>query len=253
MRFCKPLFWVLFSGGMAVVSVARADVFEIFSVLQQYGTQKQSAIKVLTSQVSTAATMQMNADIALAQGSIASKALLSTTSEQIEIYRRYSALTGQGAQVCDAVNQRNDVDGIASARSAYAFTQPVNGGRAAVPRDRYESARLDKRLDAYCSADEHNLGLCKSRFDGMAAASTNYNKIVVADQFTGKQLKAVEDFVANLVPPPLPVQRASDCDVRCQMSRARAMRVDALASMVAAPMTASLSSRIGQKTFAEKK
>lgn len=238
---------------MNATSVARADVFDIFTVLQQYGTQKQSSIKVLTSQVATAATAQMNADIALAQGSVASKALLSTASDQVEIYRKYSALTGQGAQVCDAVNQRNDLDDIARARDGYAFMQQSKGGRAAVPQDRYESARLDKRLDAYCSADEHNLGICKSRFDGMAVASTNYNKVVIADQFTTKQLKAAEDFVANLVPPPLPARRASDCDARCQGLRARAMRVDALASMVAAPMAASLSSRIGQKTFAEKK
>ncbi len=237
---------------LCVAGVARADVFEIFTILQQYGTQKLSAAKVATAQVSLAATAQINADIALAQGAMAGRALLAMTTEQIESYRNYSVLTGQGAQVCDAVNQRNDVDDIARARGAYLFSNPKDGGRAALPRDRYDAAMLEKRLDAYCSADEHNLGLCRSRFDGMNSASTSYTKIVLADQFTGKQAKAAQDFIANLVPPPLPLQRAGDCDPGCQTQRVRAMRVDALASMVAFPMAASLSSHIGQKTFVEK-
>lgn len=238
---------------LAVSGVARADVFDIFTVLQNYGTQKLAAAKVLTSQISLAGTTQINADIALTQGAVAARALLSTASDQIDTYRSYSALTGQGAQVCDAVNQRNDVDDIARSREAYAFTEQRSNGRAAVPRDRYEAGRIEKSLDAYCSADENNLGICKSRFDGMQSASSNYTKISLADQFTTKQLRAAGDFISNLVPPPMPARRAGDCDAACKAQQMRALRADAMASMVAVPLAASMSNRIGQKTFADKK
>ena len=252
MTKCKMRVWLLLFMGLATVSVARADVFEIFGVLQNYATQKLAASKVLASQISLAATTQINADIALTQGSVAARAILSTTVDQIDAYRSYSGLTGQGAQICDAVNQRNDVDDIAGARSVYRFTEQRGGGRAAVPPDRYEAARAEKALEAYCSADEHNLGICKSKFDGMNSAASNYSKIALNDQFTKKQLGAAGDFISNLVPPPLPARVAKNCDANCMALRGKSLRVEALSSMVAAPLAAGMSNRIGQKTFADK-
>jgi hypothetical protein len=236
-----------------VVTPAHAGILEILKSLLSGEQGKVSATKVASAQVAMAAKAQINADVTLAQGEMYARGLLTSTVEQLETFRRFNGATGQGVQTCDAINQRNDVDTIARARDAVTFTQMPNGGRAALSPDSYEVHRVVARMDAYCSADEHNLGLCKSRFDGMASASTNYNKLITADQFTAKQLKAAQDFVAELVPPPLPQRRNGGCDAGCQSERMGALRVDAMASMVAVPMAAQLAGKIGQKTFAEQR
>lgn len=211
---------------------------------------KIAAWKVFTSQSATAAKAQVNARVSILQGEMAAKGSLAATTEQLELYQAFSALTGQGAQVCSAVNQRNDIDTIALARDSFEFVAMPRSGRAAVPASSYEETRAKVQIDAYCTADEHNLGICKSRFDGMAAASANYNKIMTADQFTTKQLRSAEDYIANLVPPPMPARAAKNCDAGCQSARMAALRVDATSSMVAAAMAMQMSSRIGEKTFA---
>jgi len=213
-------------------------------------TQKVASWKVFTSQVATAAKAQINARTSVLQGEMAARGSLATSIEQLELYQHYSALTGQGAQVCDAVSQRNDIDSIGRSRDSFEFVAMPRAGRAAIASADYEVERGKAQLDAYCSADEHNLGVCKSRFDGMASASANFNKIMTADQFTSKQLRSAEDYIANLVPPPVPVRAAAQCDVGCQSARMAALRLDAVSSMVAAPMAMQMSGRIGAKTFA---
>lgn len=233
---------------VAALSAANVHAFE--QVLQK----KIAALRVMTSQIATAAKAHINARTSIAQGAMAAQGMLSTTVEQLNQFQAFSALTGQGAQVCDAVAQRNDIDSISLARDAFQFVAMANAGRSAVPRDNYEVARASKQLDAYCSADEHNLGLCMSRFDGLANASTDFNKLTGVDQFTNKQLKAAEEYIANLVPAHKTVpQKAASCDAACQAVRLAELRANAAASMVAATMAMQLSSRIGEKTFAEKK
>lgn len=238
----------------AVIAVAAAtasgSAFAFIGILQQ----KVAALKVMTSQIATAAKAHINARTSIVQAEMAAMGMLSTTVEQLQLFQAFSIVSGQGAQVCDAVAQRNDIDTISMARDSYQFVAMPNSGRAAVPRDNYEVARADKQLDAYCSADEHNLGLCTSRFDGMANASTSFNKVMTMDQFTNKQLRAAEDYIANIVPAQRVAARtASSCDVSCQSSRLLALRANAAASMVATSMAMQLSGRIGEKTFAEKK
>lgn len=215
--------------------------------------QKIAAWKVFTSQVATASKALINARTSVLQGEMAAKGSLAGTIEQLELYQSFSAVSGQGAQVCDAISQRDDIDKIALARDSFEFVAMPRAGRTSAAPPSYEVDRSKDQLDAYCSADEHNLGICKSRFDGMASASANFNKIMTADQFTTKQLRSAEDYIANLVPPPLPVRSSANCDVGCQSARMAAMRLDAMSSMVAAPMAMQLSGRIGEKTFAVKK
>lgn len=215
--------------------------------------RKVASWRVATSQIATASKASINAKLNIAQAQMSAIGVLASTTEQLQIYQSFSALTGQGAQVCSAVNQRNDIDLIGKTRSDYRFNEMARSGRGELPVDDYEVGRGIKQLDAYCSAEEHYLGICRSRFDGMASASTNYTKLTAADQFTSKQLKAAEDYIANLVPPPLPVQSASSCDVGCMSARMRALQMDAAASLVAVPLSMQLSDRIGAKTFAVKK
>lgn len=241
---CKSVGAVAVAAFMAVATPpALADVL----------AQNIVAWKVFTSQVATAAKAQINASATLLQGEMIARGSLAGTVEQLGLYQKFSALTGQGAQVCDAVNQRNDIDTISLAREAFEFVAVPRAGRAAVPAPNYEVDRSKNQLDAYCSADEHNLGICTSRFDGMASASSDFNKLMTEDQFTTKQLRSAEEYIANLVPPPLPVRSAANCDAGCQSTRMVAMRLDALSSMIAAPMAMQLSGRIGAKTFAVKK
>ena len=240
------------AGAMAfvvVVALTPASAFAFGSAMMQ----KMAARKVFTSQVATASKAVINARTSLLQGEMAARGSLATTIEQLELYQTFSSLTGQGAQVCDAVNQRNDIDTIALARDAVEFVAVTLSGRAPVSPQNYEVDRSKEQLDAYCSADEHNLGLCRSRVGGMASASANFNKLMTAEQFTTQQLRSAENYIANLVPPPMPVQSGAACDVGCRSARMAAMRVDALSSMVAAPMAMQLSGRIGEKTFAVKK
>lgn len=239
-------------GSFFYTGAAHAGLFDIIAALANLGTQKLSAIKVATAQIAVSANEQKKVDIALAEGAMKARAMLSTTVEQLETYRRYSHQSGQSVQVCDAVNQRDDLNSVADARQAYSFASPKRAGRADVSSDGYEEKLLDKRLDAYCSADEHNLGLCQSRFDGMAAASSDYAKIILPDQYTTKQVAAAQDYIANLVPPPLVQIQKGRCESACQIARIQAMRVDALSSMVAVPVAVNLSSRIGVKSFAVK-
>lgn len=228
------------------------DFAGIFTGLIWIKQRQVMSWKVADAQIAAATKAQVNSSIALAQGKVGGTATLESTAQQIDTYRQFSAVVGQGAQVCDASSQRNDIDRIGTARDQYAFANMANGGRAAYPAADYEVKRSADRLDLYCSADEHNLGLCRSRFDGMATASTSAPKVGLPDQYTHKQLKAASDYIANLVPAPVPTRGASTCDAGCQAARLAALRVEATSSMVAVPTAARLAGRIGEKTFAAK-
>lgn len=216
-------------------------------------SSKLASLKVMTSQFATASRAVINAKASLVQGQMMAIGAMSTTVEQLELYQTFSAVNGQGAQVCDAINQRNDIDAIGKSRDSFSFVAEQRSGHGATPADNYEVRRAEQQLDAYCSADEHKLGLCKSRFDGMAAASSNYLQLSSADQFTAKKLKAAEGFISNLVPPPAVPRSAASCDAGCQAQRLTAMQSDAAASMIAVPLAMKMSSQIGAKTFASKK
>ncbi|SFF31545.1 hypothetical protein [Paracidovorax wautersii] len=216
--------------------------------------QKLSALRVMTSQIATSSKAQINATISIVQGEMGARGVLAGTTEQLDLYRSFSAIGGQGVQMCDAVSQRNDIDTLSRAQDSYQFVAVANSGRTSARRDNYEIVRAEKQMDAYCSAEEHNLGICKSRFDGMENASSSFNKLMGVDQFTNKQLKAAEEFIANAVPAPRAMPQVSRaCDAACKSARVAAMRMDAASSMTAATLAMQLSSRIGAKTFAERK
>lgn len=217
-------------------------------------SQKIASLKVMTSQFATASKAQINAKVNLMQAQMGALGVLASTVEQLEAFQQFSAFTGQGAQVCDAVSQRNDIDAISVGRNSYSFVSGVRGGQSDTPADNYEALRSKAQLDAYCTAEENNMGMCRSKFDGMAGYSSNFNKLQTSEQLTTKQLEAAKDFVANMVPPPPKVAMASkNCDSGCLSRRLASMRSDAAASMVATSMTMQLANQIGAKTFAEKK
>lgn len=216
--------------------------------------QKVASLRVMTSQFATASKAQINARVNLMQAQMGAIGVLASSVEKMEAFQSFSAVTGQGAQVCSAVAQRNDIDVISLGRNNYSFVSGVRGGQSSTPADNYEILRSAAQLDAYCTAEENNLGICRSKFDGMAGYSSNFNKLQTAEQLTTKQLEAAKDFVANMVPPPPKVVTASkNCDSACLSRRLASMQSDAAASMVATSMTMQMANQIGAKTFAEKK
>lgn len=229
---------------MMLPSLAFSDAVEPLA------RQKVSGYKVLTSQISVAAQQKINSAKRMAEAQMAAIALMASSIEQLEVFKDHSPMMGQGAQVCDAVNQRSDITRIADVRKAYDVGNVRNAGRANFPANNYVGARIKQQLEDYCTADQHNLGLCRARADGMASASTDYTQLDVAEQFTNKQLKASNDFIANIVPGPSFVGFSGKCGPKCESVIASAKQMDSISSMAAFGLATQFSNRIGNKTYA---
>ncbi len=238
--------WIIAAAAASALAPAlvRADAIEPLA------QNKVSGYKVLTSQLSVAAQQKINSAKRMAEAQMAAIALMASSIEQLEVFKDHSPMMGQGAQVCDAVNQRSDIARIADVRKAYDIGNVRNAGRASVPATTYVSTRIKQQLDDYCSVDQHNLGLCRARSDGMANASTDYSQLDSAEQFTSKQLKASNDFIANLVPGPSLVAIAGKCGPKCQSVIASAKQLDSISSMAAFGLASQFSNRVGAKTYA---
>lgn len=217
--------------------------------------QKIGAYKVMTSQIAMSAKTKISYRQREAEGEMAGLALLSSLTEQYLLYRDFGPTTGQGAMVCDAANQRSDISRIMKEVEAYDFGNTERGGSAKIPIDKYVVMRTQQRLEDYCSGDMHNLGLCRSKFDGMASADTNYAVLAQTEHFTNKQAKAAQDFISNVVPnpPPLAPVISASCGPKCQEARSLAIQYNSYASLAATGLAAHFATKIGEKTYAPKK
>lgn len=221
------------------------------TMLHTYEPLKLSSRKVLASQFATAAKGMISGEVAVAQGGMAAKMQLSTTTELLKSFQRYGVYSGQGAQTCMAVNQGEDID-AANARTLAAinaFVGTEGDGRAKYAPSEYERSRSAVHMERYCSAQEHNMGLCVSKFDGMAKFGTDYSKFARTDHLTSKQAKAAGDFVATLVAPAMPKVVSTQCDTACMEDRSRNMRLSALSSMASMPFASQMANRSGVKTY----
>lgn len=212
--------------------------------------QRISGYKVLTTQISASTKQVLQGAKRVAEAQMASLAAVASTIEQMELFKDFGITMGQGAQVCDAVNQHADISRLADLLSAYEIGRVNNAGRPNIGPENYTQARVKQQLTDYCSADQHNLGICRSKYDGMAALSTDYAGLEIQDQLTKKQLKAVNDFVGNLVPPPAP-QYTGKCGPSCQSASAMGKQLDTFSSMAALGISAPFTNRIGAKTYAQ--
>lgn len=215
--------------------------------------QKIGALKVMTQQFATAAKTSIESAQRLAEAQIASVAYMNTTIGQMEVYQSFNPYTGQGPKFCDAVSNSKDIVAISTKRDNFDLGNTNRAGRTKVAPDRYSELRVKSNLDKYCTADQHNLGICRARFDGLNGASSNYSKLAEIEQFTKGQFEAANEFIANLVPVPskeIMTKKGGNCGVGCENAYVNAMQADAFSSMVAFGAKSSFSSQIGTKTFA---
>ena len=214
---------------------------------------KIAAWKVIASQVAIGDRAIITASQRIDQARMAALGSLQQSLSQLEIFRSYGAFTGQGAQVCAAALNRNDINRIGDRMAVLDFVSMPQRGRLNVKPDNYTVAMVNEQLEKYCSADMHNLGICQTRFDGGVAVSMSYARINAAEQLTTQQLEGTKAFIANMVPPGQVVNTRSSgqCNAECIQSRVRGMRADAISSLVAVPMAEHFASRVGASTYAK--
>lgn len=247
--FCIVLAQVLQS------APAHAQLSDIFSSITKMGGLKTNALRVLTRQISLAEEVNTQANMALTAGSLAARAQLETTSALLNILQEFGPYAGQGPQSCMSVNSGEDIT-VAAERanqSADIFLGFNADGSGNFPAPEYESRRAANHLKKYCSAQEHNLGLCTSMFDGLAKFGSDYTKFARTDQLTAKQADAGHDFIAAIAPPALIKQPSSGCNEACQIQQYQARSMSAFASMGVLPIATQLANRTGTKTYLKEK
>jgi len=230
---------------------AQAQIAEIFQSLTTYGTLEVSSLRVIAAQFSTSAKGMINADVAMTQGGVAAKALLATTTQLLEHLQNYGVYSGQGPQICMTINQGEDID-AATKRTNLAidsFMGQSGDARGKYAAPDYERKRSSNHLEKYCSAQEHNLGICTSQFDGMAVFGSDYSKFARTEQLTEKKAKAGQDFIAAMLPPALPQLASSQCDDACINQGYNVRALNAMASIAALPIAVQLANRTGGKTY----
>ncbi|MBL8510055.1 MAG: hypothetical protein JNM52_00290 [Betaproteobacteria bacterium] len=245
----KRLFLIL--GFFCLAPAAEASGRYITYILRAfYRPQEISAWKVATSQIATAEKQIIAVDTALAQGSLASRAQLSATTDLLHRTQQYGIFSGQGAQVCLAVGQRKDVANAGDRANVAqkAYMRDNGDGRGRFTPTEYELERAREQLKRYCSAEEHNLGLCQSSFDAMAGVGGDYQKLARNEQLTTKQAEAAKDFIATAVPAAIPVRAERNCGPACVRATEQLRYLSALSSMAALPMANQMSRRTGVKT-----
>lgn len=220
--------------------------------VQGLGNQKIASYKVMTAQFAAASKAAITNLQRVAEGEMAALSIQASLLDQMMIYRQYSPLVGQGAQVCDAVNNNSDIDIISRSRPRIEMGNLSTAGRPKIDPSNYIATRVKDQLENYCTADEHNLGLCRAKFDGMAAAASDFGKLMDKELFTSKELKASNDFVANMVPPPAPKVSKNNCKTSsCLELVAAARSMDAFGGLVANSYASVFSSRVGTKSYPE--
>lgn len=213
--------------------------------------EKIASYKVLTTQYKTKATAIINNMKRVAEAQMGALAMLNSSVAQMELYKEYSPIGGQGAQTCDAVNQSTDITRIARLRQQYDLGNVSSAGQMAFNPTKYVQAQVKEQLDKYCTADQHNLGLCRAKYDGMAGASSNYASLMQHEQFTVKQLEAANHFIANLLPAPAPLSLAQkSCGARCDEVAHAYAEQNSFSSLVAHSFASNFGNRVGTKTYA---
>lgn len=240
--------------GKLLVALAAMIALPCAADVESFGNQKIASFKVMAAQFSSASKAAITNLQRVAEGEMAALSMRLSMLDQLEVYRQFSPLVGQGAQVCDAVNNNSDIDIISRTRTRYEMGNLSTAGRLKIDPANYVSTSVKEQLNNYCTADQHNMGLCRAKFDGMAAASSDFSKLMHKELFTAKDLNASNAFVANMVPPPAPKLTKNRCKTNSCMELASASRsMDAFGGLVAHSYTSVFASRVGTKTYADLK
>ncbi|MBL8510054.1 MAG: hypothetical protein JNM52_00285, partial [Betaproteobacteria bacterium] len=181
-----------------------------------YSQQQISAIKVVASQVATAAKAQINAATALKQGELAAVAQMETTKELARITADYSAGTGQGTDPCAqlAAQRKLAMAGLQTSKVAEDMLIKVDNGPGKY-RDPESFTRraTDMRKKMFATEDEEKLGYGSAVRDriktvdgreiALAGADTNAS-ILFADSDDMRIQMAKDAFLNNIAGTPDP-------------------------------------------------
>lgn len=226
---CPPFNEMAVIAKMAAVEAAlKAMWVTLFKALSgnllSYDKRELSAMKVATSQVATAAKAEINAAQTLMKGKMAALGALEQTVQQMQVYRKYSAITGQGVDPCGQLAAQAGM--VNATRRAEASVTDLVQRIASAP-GRYSSAEgylerlLRTRQTNFATKDDERLGFGKAASGevitatgakfAIAGADTNAG-VLFADSSDPRIKLAKEAFLNNIggVPDaPLTLEAAS--------------------------------------------
>lgn len=124
------------------------------SQIEFFQQLKISSLKVVTSQVSLAAKMQIKAQQSVSTAETSAMAYLDSAKQQLEVFRQFSPQTGQGADPCGQMKRQK----VAIAAATY-----VNGKAAEYLKD------IKTKSGRYGDVDTHAKKLLKQRMELFAS------------------------------------------------------------------------------------
>jgi len=163
---CPPVEAPPIIGSIFTVQAAFRVLFNtLFDQMKQalmgVGRIEVSAIKVMTSQVATAAKAQINANVVLKQGEMAAIGYLETAKLQLKVYQDYSPEFGQGHNPCEQSKVQTDM-AMANGQSGAGAVEMVTLLAAAPGRygspEGFVNRMFAQRSAKYLSIDEQKLG-----------------------------------------------------------------------------------------------
>lgn len=188
---------------------------QLSSTLLGYDRKELGAIKVLTSQISTAARAEINAKQALVKGKMSALGLLTSSQEQLRIFQKYSVQTGQGVDPCGQLSAQTLVQ-ISSGLSRQAARNwvrlaPSAPGRYGDPGG-YYNTRMAIRVKNFATKDDEAMGFGKATTETvtlsngvkfpLAGADAN-GQVLFADSSDERVALAKQQFINNLAGPPI--------------------------------------------------
>lgn len=212
-KLCPPFNEIAVVAKMTAVEMAlkamwRAMFDALSKSLLAHDKQELSAMRVATSQVATAAKAEINANQSLVAGKMAAIGALAQTQMQLEVYQKFSPLTGQGVDPCGQ-HAAQTTFASAGQNAANAISSTVAQIAAAPGRfsnaEGYMDRLLKLRQSTYATPEEEKLGFGKAAKEqittvtgakfALAGADTNAG-VLFADS-PDPRIKAAKDAYIN--------------------------------------------------------
>lgn len=125
--------------------------------IEFFQRMKISSLKVVTSQVSLAAKMQIKAQQSISTAEASALSYLESSKQQLEVFRQFSPQTGQGADPCGQMKRQKAAIAAATYVSGQAaeYLQDIKNRYGDV--DSQAKQLLKQRMEFFASADEQKL------------------------------------------------------------------------------------------------
>lgn len=197
----------------ALKALFQSMMNNLAKMLLGYDQKELGAMKVLTSQIATAAKAEMRAKESLAKAKTSALAYLDSMKNQMQVYRQYSPQTGQGVDPCAQLSTQQ-VLRVADTAAGFAArewvrTMPAAPGRFGDPASYYR--RQEQQRQIYGTENDEKLGLGKANKQSVATATgekfplagadTNA-AVLFADTSDQRVTEAKKAFLSNMAGPP---------------------------------------------------